>query len=405
MPGTDERARSRRALAAAASYIILTSNSTASSAVFVAYRQQWGLSPGDVALAFSVYVGTLIPVLLIFGGHAERYGRRLMVGIGTGFMLAGTLSLLLARGFPELIVARLSQGIGAALAVGVMSATFTEAYRGKIVAGQALAVVTAFALAGGPVVTALAYDLGGGTNLSYLPMLILGILAVGLLPFFESRPAPAGVATVEPPLPVDSVRSGLLFAMPMVFVAWAGTALYLSLVPSYLAAAIHVSDPLVGAGAFVATQLATVVASIRFGNVAPQRSGPVAAAGVVVGLVLLVWGTHANSWWLIGIATLVVGGSSGVASGASFGVAGLIGRGQRARVFARLLVAAYAGYSLPSLITGIIASRTSFLAGFATTIAILAVIAAATPLFRARAESALRHAARPAPIEQLTGFD
>ena len=154
----------RRALAAAATLIVLTSNSTATSALFVAYRQQWGLTPGDIGLAFSVYVGTLVPVLLLFGGVAERYGRRSVVLAGTLCMLAGTFVLLWAHGFGELIVARLLQGIGAALAVGGISASFTEAYRGKIVAGQALAVVTAIALSGGPVITAIAYDLGGGPN-------------------------------------------------------------------------------------------------------------------------------------------------------------------------------------------------------------------------------------------------
>jgi len=84
-------------------------------------------------------------------------------------MLAGTFVLLWAHGFGELIVARLLQGIGAALAVGVISASFTEAYRGKIVAGQALAVVTAIALSGGPVITAIAYDLGGGPTIRICP--------------------------------------------------------------------------------------------------------------------------------------------------------------------------------------------------------------------------------------------
>ncbi len=108
--------------------------------MFVAYRKYWGLTPGDIGLAFSVYVGTLVPVLLLFGGFAERYGRRPVMLAGVISMLCGTFTLLWAHGLAQLIVARLLQGVGAALSVGVASATFTEAYRGKIVAGQALAV-------------------------------------------------------------------------------------------------------------------------------------------------------------------------------------------------------------------------------------------------------------------------
>jgi predicted MFS family arabinose efflux permease len=386
-----------RALAAALALIVLTSNATSPSAIFIAYRQYWGLTPADLGIAFSVYVGTLVPVLVLFGGLTERYGRRRIVLAGMLFMLAGTLVLVLAHGLAEIIFARLLQGIGAGLAVGVMSASFTEAYSGRIAAGQALAVVTAAALSGGPVLTAIAYDLGGGTNWSYLPILILGIAALALVPSFQTHGNTATTAAEEDPLPESVVWCGLRFAMPMVFVAWAGTSLYLSLVPAYLAASLHAADPLVGAGAFVATQLATVAASIRFGNVSPEHSGAFAPLVVIFGLALLIVGTNTNLWWLITFATLLVGAGGGVASGAAYAITARVGRGQRARVFARLLVAAYLGYSIPSLLTGLIAARTSFTTGFATVIAGLAILAAALPFLRARSNAAMRaHLVTPA---------
>ena len=352
--------------------------------MFVAYRQYWGLTPGDIGIAFSVYVGSLVPVLLLFGGLAERYGRRPIVLLGIISMLCGTFTLLWAHGLTELVVARLLQGVGAALAVGVISATFTEAYRGKIVAGQALAVVTAIALSGGPVLTAIAYDLGAGTELSYLPVVVLGVASLALLPFFETHSGLGRKGVVaEATFPENVVACGLRFAMPMVFVAWAGNSLYLSLVPAYLAAALHASDPLVGAGSFLTEQAATAAASIRFGTIAPERSGVVAPFFVVFGLALLVTGTYANSWWLIGVATILVGAGGGVASGASFAIAARVGRGQRARIFARLLVAAYLGYSLPALLTGVIASHSSFAVGFASVIIGLAFIAIALPILQA----------------------
>lgn len=64
---------------------------------------------------------------------------------------------------------------------------------------------------------------------------------------------------------------------------------------TYLAAALHASDALVGAGS-----------SIRFTAVAPERSGVVAPFFVVLGLALLVTGTHANAWWLIGVTSTQV---------------------------------------------------------------------------------------------------
>jgi MFS family permease len=235
--------------------------------------------------------------------------------------------------------------------------------------------------------------LGAGTELSYLPVFVLGVASLSLLPFFETHHAfEKKVVAAEAMFPENVVSCGLRFAMPMVFVAWAGNSLYLSLVPAYLAATLHASDPIVGAGSFVAEQAATAAASICFGAIAPERSGVVAPFFVVFGLAALVTGTHFNSWWLIGVATILVGAGGGVASGASFAITARVGRGQRARIFARLLVAAYLGYSLPALLTGVIASRSSFAIGFASVIVGLALIAAALPVLRWRSDVAM-HAA------------
>jgi MFS family permease len=386
----------RRAVAAAAALIILASNSTATSALFVAYRIHWGLTAAGIGLAFAAYVGTLLPVLFLFGGLPDRFGRRTAILSGMLFMVSGTLTLVFAHGLALLIAGRFLQGIGAALAIGSISATFSESYRGKIATGQALAVVTAVALSAGPLVTAIAYDLGAGPNLAYLPMLVLGVGMLGLVPAFPGRtPRTTVVRPADDVLAPDVVRRGLRFAMPLVFVAWSGTSLYLSLVPAYLAAALHAVNPLIGAGAFLATQLAAIAASIRFGNVAPERSGVIAPAFVVLGLALLVVGTSAHLWSLIVVATIAVGAGGGVASGAAYAIAGRIGRGQLARVFARLLFAAYAGYSLPSVVTGAIADHASFAAGFATVIGALAVIVATLPLLRERRTAPARGQAAP----------
>jgi len=115
--------------------------------------------------------------------------------------------------------------------------------------------------------------------------------------------------------------------MPIIFVGWAGNALYLSLVPAYLSASLHASDPLIGAGAFLATQISGILASIYFGNVQPERSGVVAPLVVVIGLVLLVTGTQQNVWTVIIIATILVGAGSGIASGAAYGITARVGQG------------------------------------------------------------------------------
>jgi MFS family permease len=374
-----------RPVAAATAFIVLISSSTATSAVFVAYRTQWGLTAGDIAIVFATYVGSLIPVLLVAATLAERFGRLRVIIAGMLLMIAGTVTLMLAHALPPLLVARLLQGAGAGLAGGTLSSLFTESYRGRFAATSALQAVSAVGLFTGPVITAIAFDVGGGTNRSYLPMLVLGIAILALAPLLAERPIRTGVATTpETPFDVTTVRRALRFALALAFVSWASLSLYLSLVPAYLAGALHAHDPLIGAGAVVAAQLASIAASLRLGHIAPERRGIVAPIVMVAGLIVLVAGTNANAWPAIALATILVGAGGGVASSAAFAIAGRVGRGQRTRIFAHVFVASYLGYSLPALATGIIAAHASLTVGFAAVIAVLAAITAALPLLRAK---------------------
>jgi MFS family permease len=383
-----------RAPAAALTLILMTAGSTASSSLFVAYRAQWGISSADIAIVFSAYVGTLLPVLLLFGNFAERFGRRRMAVAGILAMAIGLTVLTLAHGLAWLIVARLFQGAGVGLSIGAVTAALAESYHGKLPTGNALQSVAAIGLFTGPVISAIAFNLGGGVNWSYLPTLALVIALLALAPLLAERTGDAGTAaTVEVPYPPATVAAALRYALPLVFVSWAGLALYLSLVPAYLAATLHALNPAVGAAAIVAAQLTSLLTTLRLGNIAPERSGVVGAAGVVGGLALLVIGTSTNVWALVVLATLLVGAGGGVASAAGFGLAGRIGRGQRARIFGRLYVAAYAGYSIPALAIGIIAAHTSFGVAFVAVIAVLAAVAAALPWLRERPAAPARAAA------------
>jgi MFS family permease len=374
-----------RPLAAAIASIVLISNSTATSAVFLAYRTQWGLTTGQLGVVFSLYVLGLIPALLAASRLAVRAGRARVILIGMLFMLAGTAMLVLAHALPLLLVARFFQGLGAGLAGGILSALFTESYRGRLNAASVLQAVIATGLFAGPVITAIAFDLGGGTNRSYVPILILGIVTLAFAPLFaESQQQPSANAAAELPYRPVVVARALRFALPLGFVSWAGLSLYLALVPAYLATALHAHDPLIGAAAVVGAQLASIAATLRLGHIAPERRGIVAPVVMVAGLILLVAGTSTNTWPAIVLATILVGAGGGVASSAAFAMSARVGRGQRTRVISQLMVASYLGYSVPALATGLIAARSSLTVGFTVDIVLLALITAALPLLRAK---------------------
>jgi Na+/melibiose symporter-like transporter len=383
-----------RALITGITMIVMIAGSTATSALFVSYRQQWGITSADIAIVFAVYVGTLLPVLLFFGGLADRFGRRPVVAAGISSMATGLVLLTLAHGLPFLIFARLFQGAGVGLAVGALTASLAESYRGKLPVGTVLQAVAAMGLFTGPVISAIAFNLGGGVNLSYVPSLVLVLGLYALTPFVAERPTDAAHMPVDKLLPAAVVSSALRFALPVAFVSWAGVSLFLSLVPSYLAATLHASNPAIGAGAIFAAQFSSLIVTILLRDIVPQRSGLYGTIASVAGLALLVVGTSTNNWAFIVVSTLLVGGGSGVASAAAFGIAGRIGIGQRTRIFARMYLVMYSGYSLPALAIGLIEVHTSFAVAFIVVTATLALITAALPLLRDREASANR---RPEP--------
>jgi hypothetical protein len=299
-------------------------------------------------------------------------------------MALGLFTLTIAHALPLLIVARLFQGVGVGLSIGAVSAAFAESYRGKLPQGNALQSITAVGLFAGPVVSAIAYDLGAGLNLAFVPGLISVVLLLALVPTFAepTRDNAAAPAIADAPAPADEVARGLRFALPLVFISWAGLSLYLSLVPAYLATTLHAVNPLIGAAAIVAAQLASLITTLVLGGALLARSGIVAPVVAVAGLALLIVATSLNLWPLVALATLMVGAGGGVASAAAFGIATRVGRGQRARIFARMFVGAYLGYSIPVLAIGLIAVHASLTTGFIVVVAGLAIVAASLPFLR-----------------------
>ena len=377
-----------RTAAALASLAILMAGTTAPSALFVVYRDAWGFSTRDLGIVFAAYVCTLLPVLLLFGGIADRIGRRAAIGIGLALALCGLVTLALASGIAGHVAARLLQGAGVGLASGAIIAAVTESHRGRLAPGSWTMIASGTGIFTGPLVAAIAYDIGTGAHAAYVPIVVLTIACAAALPLLAPRVTMSASYVAEEPLPADVVSRALAFALAVTFVSWTGVSLYLSMVPAFLAATLRAHDPLVGAVVISALQLAGIVATLSLRTIVPERDGILAPLVVVGGLIALVAGTALHGvagWALIVLSTVLVGAGGGVAFATAIVIATRVCRGQRARIFARLYVAAYLAFSVPSLVIGTIASYLSLAAGFAVIIVLLAALVASLPALRARA--------------------
>jgi hypothetical protein len=373
-------------MAAIATNVVLLAGTTAPSALFIVYRSDWKLTTADLGVVFTVYIGTLVPALLLLGGLADRIGRRAAIAIGLAFALAGLTTAFLAHDRAHLIVARLLQGIGVGVSIGAVAAALAESHRGRIPASVLTGAASNAGLLSGALITASAYDLGAGLNGSYLPVLAITAGCVALLGLFRGKTAPSRAAhDIEVPFDTGTVIRTLAFSLPSVFVTLASSSLYIAMVPAFLENRLHARDPLIGALVISALQAASIAGTFRGRSFEPQRATIRGTAGVVAGLVLLIAGTSLQgsiAWVLVALATVVVGVSGGIAFASAFALAGGVARGQRARVFSFVFVATYLGFGLPGFAAGVIGARTSLTAGFIITVAFLAAITALLPVLR-----------------------
>lgn len=90
-----------------------------------------GLTHSQAGLFMSLFALPAIFLSFAAGWLVDRFGERLVGGLGLLVMGAATLSMTLADGFPLLMIARVGSGIGATLAVVALQRQVTRLFQGR----------------------------------------------------------------------------------------------------------------------------------------------------------------------------------------------------------------------------------------------------------------------------------
>jgi EmrB/QacA subfamily drug resistance transporter len=125
-----------------------------------AIEHDLGTSVVIIQWLVNAYTLSLTALLLVGGAAGDRFGRRRVFIIGTSIFAAASIGCGLSTGVAQLILARVIQGVGAALlipcALAIIGASFSEAERGKAIGTWA--GFSAISAAIGPLVGGLIVD-------------------------------------------------------------------------------------------------------------------------------------------------------------------------------------------------------------------------------------------------------
>lgn len=323
--------------------------------LYTTYAQLSGSGAGATAVAFSGYVLGVLPVLLAFGGLADRVGRKPLILVALGLSMLATLVTLLWPNLVALGVARLMMGVGTGLASATSTAYMTELMATRDTRSPANRVTASTSLGfglGAALTSLFLFVYPSATPGSFWLQLLLAALAIVVV---WRLPDPALKITDAPLLRLPLFPAGSLPYSFSMLLAWATSGLVIAILPSVLAT--HDLQRWSGLSTF------TVISCGLLFQPWVRRMSPARATGLGLLILpasyaLLAWGASAGS--LLAVLLGALGASSACYGflylGGLSAVTAMAGA-EKARVSAGFFLFAYVGFSIPVVVTGLLADH------------------------------------------------
>ncbi|HEY2281390.1 MAG TPA: MFS transporter [Streptosporangiaceae bacterium] len=331
--------------------------SSAPTPLYAVYAGRWGFSPITTTIVFGVYALAVLIALLTVGSLSDHVGRRPVLLAALAVQVVAMVVFVTANGVPQLLVARIVQGLSTGAAAGAIGAGMLDLNKTRGTIANAVAPITGTA----------AGALGSGLLVQYLPqpthlvyLVLLGVFvlqAIGVLLMPEtSSPAPGALASLRPHFAVPGpVRKPLLFAVPALVAVWAMAGLYGALGPA-LVKLVSGSGSIVLGGLSLSVLAGSGAVAVLLLQRRSARQLTLIGGGALlagVGLTLLSVGTRSTAGFFVGTAIAGVGFGAAF-QGAIRSVVPLVAPHQRAGVLSVVYVVSYLAMGLPAVIAGVL---------------------------------------------------
>jgi MFS family permease len=348
----------RPALYLLASLIVtLLAASAAPTPLYAIYQARWGFTPITTTIVFGVYAVAVLASLLTLGKLSDHIGRRPVLLAAITVQAAALLVFTVASGVPELLIARIVQGLATGAALGAIGAGLLDVDRER--GTFANSVAPGMGTGSGVLLSALAVRyLPAPTHLIYLALVGVFVLqAAGVVSMRETVSRTAGaLASLRPEIRLPrTLRGPVLVATPVLFAVWALAGLYAALGPALVYSLTGARDIVLG-GLSVFVLTLTAVISIVVLRTASART--VMLTGILTliagaAVTMLALAITSTPVFFLGTAISGVGFGSGFQGGIRT-VVPLAAAHERAGVLSLVYIVSYLGLGVPAVVAGFV---------------------------------------------------
>jgi hypothetical protein len=260
-----------------------------------------------------------------------------------------------AGGVPELLIARVVQGLATGAALGAIGAGLLDVdrHRGTF----ANAVAPGMGTGSGVLLSALAVRyLPAPTHLIYLALAgIIVLQAAGVAVMRETvTRKPGAIASLRPEIRLPrALRRPVLTAVPVLFAVWALAALYAALGPALVHALTGSGDVVLGGLSLFVLTLTAVLAIIVLRGADARTVMLTGILALITGVAVTMVALSITSTLLFFAGTAISG--AGFGSGFQGGIRTVVPQAaahQRAGVLSLLYIVSYLGLGVPAVAAG-----------------------------------------------------
>jgi MFS family permease len=337
--------------------VSLLAASSAPTPMYALYQAEWGFTPITTTVVFGVYALAVLAALLTLGRLSDHLGRRPVLLTAMAVQVAAMVIFATAAGVPELLAARVVQGLSTGAALGAIGAGMLDVDRAR--GATANAVAPGMGTATGSLVSGLLVRyLPAPTHLVYVALVaVFALQAAGVLLMPETAPRrPGALAALRPDIRLPGhVRPAMRIATPVLFAVWALAGLYGSLGPALVRVSLGSTSVVLGGLSLFVLAGTAAVSILILRGLAARTVMLVGVTTLIAGVAVTLVAVNASSpgWFFAGTAIAGVGFGSGFQGGIRI-VIPTVAAGERAGVLSLLFVVSYLGMGVPAVIAGVL---------------------------------------------------